>query len=179
VFGFIVGTLCLFGLAKVAFGRHGFGRHRYGYARCGAGAGRFFGRDDSCEYRGDDGPGGGDHKGFRGPGRWALRGLFSRLEATPSQQRTIEAAVSEFFASTEKLKEGWKKARTDLAAVLRSAQLDDAQLHAAFAGQDILFEQTRASATALLTRVHATLDEEQRRRLAEMLESGRPWSRAW
>jgi hypothetical protein len=178
VFGIIFGTICLIALFKVS-------RRHWGYSyaghRCGPGESggwrRFDCGDDREEARGEGGFFGHHHRGgFRSVAHsWFLRRIFDALEATPTQQSTIRSAVEEFATTAESLKDGWKKARAETAQAVRAAQLDDKQLHDAFSSQDQVFERVRAAGVALLTRVHSALDERQRQRLADLIESGRFW----
>jgi hypothetical protein len=60
---------------------------------------------------------------------------------------------------------------------LRAPELDKAVIDRVFAKHDEVIEKLRASLVATADKVHGTLDERQRKQLADMLESG-PWGYA-
>lgn len=153
--GFIIGFACLWGLVRVIRGR--------GHD-CGPGR----------RWRSE--------RSRRGP-RSMLRFLFERLDTTPAQEREISHAVDDFVDAAHALKGELRKTRGDVGRAFRGDALDDEVLGSAFVRQDDAIGQARTSFIELLARVHAVLDEEQRKRLARWLERrGGGWGgpyRAW
>lgn len=147
MFGFLIGAACVFGLVKVL--RHGRGFH-HGGARC---------------------HGRGEHRGGRG--RWWLRGLFERLDTTPGQEKVIREAIEELRDAARGLKGEMRHGRDAVSDALRSPAVDETQLGELFARQDERITELRKTFVGALARIHDALDEDQRRRLADMIGSGR------
>lgn len=149
MFGFFIGAACLVGLAVVARRGHhyGFHGHHHGYGRRGFG-GRFF-----------------------------FRRALERLDTTPAQEKVIREAVHDLQEEAYGLRNEARGTRREIAEALRAPELDRALLDRVFQKHDELLEKLRASLLVSVDRVHATLDEEQRKRLADMIEGG-PWGYA-
>jgi hypothetical protein len=119
-----------------------------------------------------------DHRGghFRRRGgfgrRFFLRGIMDRLETTPAQERVIVAAADEFHEATRKLRGELRKSRGDVAAAFRRPSFDEVLLGELYARHDSAIEELRRSFVGLGAKVHDALDEKQRARLADMIESG-------
>jgi hypothetical protein len=144
MFGFIFGTACLIGLYAVA--RRG--RHHYGHAGC---------------------------HGRRGYGaRFLFRRVLDRLDTTPGQEKVIRSAVNELEEEAWGLRREARATRAEIADALRGAELDQGALDRVFAKHDELIEKLRASFVRTADRVHGTLDERQRKQLAQMIDAG-PW----
>ncbi|MCC6522979.1 MAG: hypothetical protein IT373_09990 [Polyangiaceae bacterium] len=167
-----------------AFGRHGCGGHGWGgrgYRGCGGGSGGgcggghapgggsgWGGWDESSALGGDEGvdPTSG------GSGPFWLRAVLARLETTPTQKRAIGAAVEAFAKEVRPLRDELRQSQKDLAAVYRGAYFDESVLGHVFGRHDEVIERFRRAAVGLLAKVHEVLDEEQRARLAKVLEAG-------
>lgn len=177
MFGFIVGTVCLVALLKVLrHGRYG-GGWRYAHG-CGHGHGHGYG------HHGEGfGPSFGGFGGWRGRGGWGgpgfmLRGLFSRLETTPDQEKVIRDAF-------EKVRETAREARTEfrdtseLAGLLRGETFDRTAAEGISGKADASFAKLRVVLVEALASIHDVLDDRQRRILADFIESrGRSfWNR--
>jgi hypothetical protein len=148
MFGFFIGTACLIGLVAVA--RRG--RRHFGY-------------------------GGGCH-GRRGfGGRFLFRRVLERLDTTPGQEKVIREAIHDLKEEAYTLRGEMRGTRSELAQALRAPELDKALLDRVFAKHDELLEKLRASLLDSAEKVHTTLDEQQRKRLADMIEAG-PWGYA-
>ena len=136
------------------------GRHGYGYG-CG-------------------------HHKFRhgGPGRWSREGwgnaykwgwldwLASRLDASPEQARVIRNEVDGFMDTTKELRRELRLSRDDIGRAMRGDSFDEEVMGETFGRQDDRIREIREALVAALARIHDVLDERQRRRLAELLETG-------
>ena len=164
--GFLIGTLCLIGLFKVLRHRRGFGcgpgSSRWGRGWGGGGWGH--GRGRWGEGRGHDGPWDG--------ASFFLRGLYEQLDATPGQEKVIREAAEELRDNARKLKDELRGSRTDVAHAVRSPSFDETRIGEVFAKHDTAIESMRKAAVGAVAKVHAVLDDKQRERLAELIESG-------
>jgi hypothetical protein len=64
--------------------------------------------------------------------------------------------------------------RSEIAQAIRTPELDKALIDRVFAKHDEVIEKLRTAVLHTTERVHGTLDERQRKQLADMIESG-PW----
>ena len=181
--GFIIGTLCLIGLAKTVR------RARYGYCgysgSCGPSLGPSHGPWGHDPYRG---PWGGPRhpRGWGHPGPWGapdaaanmdpakfwLRGLFERLGTTPGQERVILEAVTALRNQGGELRGAAESTGAAASKAFRADSFDVAVLGDAFAKQSMAVESAQKSVVEALHKVHEALDERQRRILADMLDRG-------
>ena len=148
MFGFFIGTACLIGF--VALARRG---RRYGWH---------------------------GHHGCHGHGhgrRFWFHRILGRLDTTPGQEKVIRSAVHDFTEEAWGLRSEVRGTRSEIAAALRGPELDKAQLDRVFAKHDELIEKLRAAVLRTADQVHGTLDDRQRKQLADMIESG-PWGYA-
>jgi Spy/CpxP family protein refolding chaperone len=152
MFGFLFGTACLLGLtATVARGHH----HHH---RCGHG---------------------GHGHGFRGRrGRFFLNHLLDRLDTTPGQEKVIREAVDTLVDQLHEGKREFRGTRGDVANAIRAEVLDRASVEAIFDRHDQVIDRVRSSALDAFTKVHETLDQRQRKILADIVESG-PFGRGF
>ena len=151
MFGFFIGTACLIGFAALA--RRGRHHHFYGH--------------------------GGHHHGWYGRrmgGRFLQR-VLGRLETTPGQEKLIREAISDFKEEAAGLRGEVRGTRRELADAIRAPELDKAIIDRVFAKHDEVIEKLRASLLRTAEQVHGTLDERQKKQLADMIESG-PWGYA-
>ena len=116
------------------------------------------------------------HHGHRG-GRFFFRRVLDRLDTTPGQEKVIRTAISDFKEEAYNLRGEVRGTRGELAEALRSPELDKAALDRVFEKHDELIEKLRASFLRTADQVHGTLDERQRKQLADMIEAG-PWGLA-
>lgn len=103
--------------------------------------------------------------------------VLDRLDTTPGQEKVIRSALHELKDEAAGLRAEVKSTRGEIAQALRASELDKALLDRVFAKHDELIEKLRASVLHAADQVHGTLDEQQRRKLADMIESG-PFSHA-
>jgi Spy/CpxP family protein refolding chaperone len=160
MFGFFIGTACLIGFAALARRGHWRHHHGYGYGHgChGGGFGRHHGR------------------GF-GPRFWLHR-VLDRLDTTPGQEKVIREALSDLKEEAWGLRSEFRGTRKDVADAIRAPELDKAQIDRVFEKHDEVIEKLRAAGLRTVEKIHATLDERQRKQLADMIESG-PWGMAY
>lgn len=142
MFGFVIGTICLFLLIGVLRRRWYPGGHGYGHG-----------------WRG------------HGPRAFLWR-LLRRIDATPAQEKVFRDEADGFWEAAGGLREGLKASRQDLALAMRDEELDKQKLAAMFRKQDEILAGLRERLAASLGRVHATLDARQRSQLADLLERG-------
>ena len=169
----LLGAVGLFAAAKLIHHRH-HRWHGYPYGGCGGGRRGRGGWGDS--WGGDDDeppPAGGLGRAGR---RFVVRGLSDRLDASPEQERVLGDAADELLRAAETLKGEGRKTRQEIAAALRSPHFDEVRMGELFARHDTALEQVRRAFVGAGAKVHDTLDEQQRARLADMVESS---SRFW
>jgi hypothetical protein len=126
----------------------------------------------------------GRHHRFYGHGGWhGRRGhyffhrILDRLDTTPGQEKVIRSAIHELGEEAWGLRREVRGTRGEIAAALRAPELDKEMLDRVFAKHDELIERLRASMLRSAEQVHGTLDERQRKQLADIIESG-PWGYA-
>ncbi len=154
MFGFFFGALCLIGLISVIRrGRRGY------YGRGCHGGRRGWGHHGHARGRG------------RGHGGGMLYGLFERLDTTPGQEKAIREAVDELVGAAREMKGEAKTSAGDIARVIREQEFDVEALGTAFSRQDDKLRELQKAFAGALARIHDALDDEQRKRLAGLLES--------
>jgi hypothetical protein len=174
MFGFVVGTICLILLIKMARVR----RRIYaagcgGYARSWGWHGWHGGHAWHGGWHGHGWHGHGWHGhggvGFRGgPLRW----LFEELQTTPGQEKAIVAAIEELKSVADAARGEWPLTRKDLAAAFTAPSFDAEHLGHTFARHDDTLRDVRKAIVGALAKIHDALDEKQRARLADLLERG-------
>jgi hypothetical protein len=166
--GFIIGFASLYGLVRVIRG----GRGACGGGACGGG--RWHGGGWGGHHRG--GWGGhhshGEHGGWGGGRDFWLRGISQRLDATPGQEKVIRQAVEDLKAAAQSGKGELDATRRDIASAVRSGAVDEVQLGELFARHDEKLREMRKTFVGSLAKVNEALDEDQRKKLAEILEGG-------
>ena len=103
--------------------------------------------------------------------------ILERLETTPGQEKVIREAISDLKEEAWSLRSEVRGTRSELAQAIRAPELDKALIDRVFAKHDEVIEKLRASFLRTAEQVHGTLDERQRKQLADMIESG-PWGYA-
>jgi len=114
------------------------------------------------------------HGGWAG-GSWRRRGLnmvFSRLDASPAQERAIVAEVDKLQDRLRAAKSSVRDARPDLAAAIRGPSMDDAALGAVLGRVDNATAEARAAVTDALRNIHGLLDDRQREQVADLIDNG-------
>lgn len=151
MFGFLFGTACLLGLTATFARRHHDGHH--------------------C--RGDR------SGGFRsGRRRFVLNRLLDRLDTTPGQEKVIRETFDTLLDTFHDARDEFRGTRGDVARAIRGDTLDRAAIDAVFDRHDQVIDRVRQNALDAFAKVHETLDERQRKILAEIIESG-PFGRGF
>jgi uncharacterized membrane protein len=123
------------------------------------------------------------HHGHHGHGRGSLRrrmvmhAVFSRIDASPAQERAIIAEIDKLQDRVRAAKAGAKDARGDLAAALRGPVLDDAALGAVLGRVDTATGEARSAVVDALRGIHGLLDDRQRAQVADLVDHGGGWWR--
>lgn len=179
MFGFIIGLTCLVGLVKVVRGGGRCGHRAWGGESAFGGhrwrRGRWGGPYRSHENEVDEEP-----SSWRERRRWRrypyfLRMLFEQLETTPDQEKKIRQAVEEVVDSASVAQGEVRRSRADIAAALRSDGFDEALMGELFSRHDDVIQTARKSFVGLVAKVHEALDDDQRKRLARLIERGPRW----
>lgn len=142
MFGFIFGTLCLGGLFALMFGHRRGFRHGH---RCGH-HGRF--------------------------GRFGLHAALEHLDTTPGQEKAILAALDELQDAAAEVRSNFGSSRKDLGAAIRAERLDEEALGSLLARYSSELSDLGGKAIVALARIHDVLDDQQRKRLARLVEAG-------
>jgi len=152
MFGFLFGTACLLGLTAT------FARNRHEGHHCSGG------------HRG---------RGFRSRrGRFVLNRLLDRLDTTPGQEKVIREAVDTLMEDVHEARGELHATRADVAQAIRSETLDRGAIDGVFERHDRVIDRVRQNALDSFGKVHETLDERQRKILAELIEAG-PFARGF
>jgi len=116
----------------------------------------------------------GGWRGGRGLGRdYLIATVLDRIGATPVQERTVRAAFEEFRAEAKRAGGGEvKELRRDISSALRRPAFDEVLLGELFARHDRALEDVRKAFVGFMAKTHDALDEQQRARLADLIEKG-------
>lgn len=167
--GFIFGTICLVALVKVVrHGRHGGWRFAHGCGHGGGGSWHDEGHGHGPGF-GRWGGGWGRGRGGFGPG-FMLRGLFSRLETTPGQEKVIRDAFDKVREAAREARAEWKDT-SELSSLLRGETFDRTAAEGVSGKADASFAKVRVVLVEALAQIHEALDDRQRRILADFIES--------
>jgi len=151
--GFVIGTVCLIGLAKAV-------RHRH------------HGR--SCGYWGHDGGFPRGRRGRRGGFRaWGFERALDALDVSPEQEEVIRRELRTLRERKSTLYDEVERTRADVVAALRKDTLDEDALADVYVRHDELLSALRSDVVGAFGRIHAVLDDDQREYLASWLERGR------
>ena len=165
MFGFVIGSLSLIALFKVAHG------YRRGY-RCAGGPGGFYGgwhHRGSWRHR--------EHGWHHGGGwrRHALYSLFERLDATPGQEKVITAAMDELRGKLRDIRHRWDDIRKRAAEQFREDVLTEEQTNEVMSPFASQFDELRDATGDAMRKIHEALDPRQRAILADLMERGWGW----
>lgn len=155
----------------------GWWKQRHGHHRCGAHA-------DACSgpwaRHGACGPGRGWHTSGFDPGdvgggfgvRRPLRFLAHKLELDERQMAVFAAALDELKTERAQAAVDQRRRVSTLAEALENSEFDEQKLSEAGAQQERSASHVRAAVERALRKIHAVLDDEQRKRLAYLLRTG-------
>lgn len=179
MFGFFIGSLCLFGLFGMA--RAAMWRHHHAYA-WGGGPGFGPGYGPGCGGHGFRGGwrGGWGGRGRRGPASMGGEGFARaagevfkrRLRIDEEQDDIVDHALIDLRKAVKELVDEVKDTRAGIADAFRGETVDEAALAAAFARHDDAVARARREVVSSLKQVHAVLDADQRKQAADLLASG-------
>jgi hypothetical protein len=116
------------------------------------------------------------HGGFR---RWGFYSVFERLETTPAQEKAILGVIDSLRDKARTFASDVRGARKDVASALRGDSFDERGFAAIFDGHLGAVEALRDEVAKAAAVIHETLTDNQRRRLAEILESGPRWGHGY
>ncbi len=181
MFGFLLGGASLAGLLYMLRSHHHCGGYAYAGSGCGGGSDSYNGCGRGCGGRRSWGHHHGHHHGpppwarggFRGRRRFFLRRMFEELDTTPGQEKAIGRAVDRVVEAGGTLRGELRDSLNGLAEALRSDALDDSTLASLFADHDAALAAFRTTATEAMKEIHDALDERQRARIADFIESRR------
>jgi len=154
MFGFLFGTACLLGLTAT-FARSRHERHHGFGGACGRGRGSRARR-----------------------GRFVLNRFLDRLDTTPGQEKVIREAVDTLLEDVSEARSELSATRADVAHAVAGETLDRGAIDGVFERHDQVIDRVRQNALDSFGKVHETLDERQRKILAELIEAG-PFARGF
>lgn len=140
MFGFILGSACIVGLAVMAARGHRNGSRGHGRFR-----------------------------------RWGMYSVFERLGTTPAQEKAILGAVDSLRERARNVAADVRGSRKDVASALRGDAFDEHTFASLFDGHLDAVGTLRDEFAKTAALIHETLTDNQRRRLAELIESGPRW----
>ena len=104
--------------------------------------------------------------------QFALHRVLDRLDTTPGQEKTIREAVRDFAEEASELRLEVSRTRKDMAEALRSDSIDHDLLQQVFQKHDTLLARLREAFVRSAEQAHATLDQKQREKFANIIEAG-------
>lgn len=110
--------------------------------------------------------------------RFRLHALMDELDTTSDQEEAIGRSLEALWQRLTEARAELDEARRELASLLGGAALDRSALDGVLARYRQLFERASGEVAETLAKVHETLDETQRKRLAELLARG-PFGPGW
>ncbi len=197
MFGFLIGTLSLIGLVKVlragsprmcgggwrghgggGCGSRGYGPGPWGHGRGGGwghggwghGGGGQWGRDGRGPDFDRGAPESRDGRDAGPFGLIPLRFLFQTLDTTVGQEKVIKAAYNEVKEAMRHGEGEAEETRAQIANAIRRGTVDETEMGELYARHDEKLRTIRTAFFGALAKVTDALDEDQRKKLADMLE---------
>ena len=102
----------------------------------------------------------------------ALRHVFSRLDTTPGQEKTIREALLRVKDGAKRLTRELSSSRSALAELLTQPEFDEVRVNEWVAARERSFWELKPEVMQSLREIHEVLDEEQRKKLSRWVESG-------
>ncbi len=163
MFGFLIGTACVAGLAMMARARH-------------------HGFHGGCGHDDFGGHGFGGHRGFRrgfgGPrgfGRRMLYRILDRLDTSPGQDKAILGAIDDFRETAREARRDLPDVRKQIADAMRAEAFDEQAFTAIFDEPLARLTRLRDELTKTAATIHDTLTPKQRERLSDVVASSTRW----
>jgi hypothetical protein len=160
----------------------GWWKHRHGHHACGPQAGAGAEAYDGWTRHGGCGPGWQGRPGWHASGfdpgdagfgvRRPLRFLAHKLELDERQMSVFAAALDELKTERAQAAVDQRRRVSTLAEALEQSDFDEQKLREAGEQQERSATQVRAAVERALRKIHAVLDDEQRKRLAYLLRTG-------
>jgi uncharacterized membrane protein len=100
-----------------------------------------------------------------------LRSIFERLDTTPGQEKAILAAAEDLREPAERARSEIRESLTEVAQALREDRIDEAKVRQAFSRQRDALAGAQEALLAALGRFHEALNPNQRRLLADWIQS--------
>jgi uncharacterized membrane protein len=98
--------------------------------------------------------------------------VLGRLSLREDQEPVVREALVELFDRARELRKPLRQVRERIAGAVRGESLDETSLGEAQAQAEEVGERVRKAFVDALVRVHAVLDERQRKLLADALAGG-------
>jgi Spy/CpxP family protein refolding chaperone len=148
MFGFIIGSACVVGLAMMAARgrRHGF-HHEFHHG----------------------------HRRRGGFGKRALYHLFDRLDTTPGQEKAILAAIDDFRGRARDARGDLRDVRKRVAEAMRAEHFDEPAFAAIFDEPLHRLSTLRDDMSKTVAGIHETLTPKQREYVSDVVESNTRW----
>jgi len=104
--------------------------------------------------------------------------LMDRLDTTPAQEKVIREAFDGLMEQLHDARGEFRGTRAAIAEAIRGERLDRGGIEGVFERHDVVIDRVRQNALDAFDKVHETLDERQRKILADMIEAG-PFGRGF
>jgi uncharacterized membrane protein len=92
------------------------------------------------------------------------------MDLSPAQERLVRTEMSALREKARTLKSELKDSRSDLARAVGGATFDRGALDGVFARHDRALGELRGALAGSIERIHASLDDAQREKLAQVLD---------
>ena len=158
MFGFLIGSACVAGLAMMAARGRGYGCHDGGFRHHHFGRHRF------------------GHHGFGGGfGRRMLYRVLDRLDTSPGQDKAILGAIDDLRETARSARRDMPDLRKQVGDALRTESFDEQAFTAIFDEPLARLNHLRDELTKTAGIVHETLTPKQRERLSDLIASSTRW----
>ena len=162
--GLAIGAGALLGFALI---RRAHWRHAYA---CGHGGwGHHHGYYGGNPWGGNPWAGG-PPWGMMGRARRRMWQAMAWLDLSPAQEKLVRTEFGALREKAHAVKSELRDSRGDLARAVGGATFDKSALDAAFARHDRAIGELRGQLAGSIERIHASLDDTQREKLAQMLD---------
>lgn len=101
--------------------------------------------------------------------------IVDDLHVSPAQEKVVREALDRLHKVAREARGNLRNARTAAAEAMRADQLDPNAMSEAMAQSQLAHDRLRDAGLDSLTQVHAVLEPEQRKRLADLIANGPAW----